>query len=391
MASSKRLRVAVLFGGRSAEHHISLLSARNVLRCLASSKQSSAAWNEPAYSYELVPIAITKQGAWLWIQDWEEVLARGAADSRLPMEIQEGLGKRIACLPGAKGATPLYVWETKEGLDVDIVFPVLHGPYGEDGSLQGILQHLDLPYVGEGVLSSALAMDKIVMKRLLQASSIATAKFAVMTRRTREEWSFAKVKELLGLPFYVKAARQGSSIGVHRISKQHEFLPALEDAFAYDHRLLLEENIEGREVECALLSQGKAVQASLPGEIRYSTGFYSYQRKYFDTGDLRLDMPARLSAKERQLVQETALAVFAALHLEAMGRVDMFLKSDMFLKPDAMVYVNEVNTMPGFTDISMFPGLWGKTSIPLDQLLRQLIDAALERHRAAKSLKIDAC
>ena len=377
MGKSKAISVAVLFGGRSAEHEISLLSAYSILSTLA--KGAPIDEQDDISEYQVWAIGITRQGKWLLLEDWQSLLMPRTG---LPHALTEDLGPELCLLPGQP--QPIRRLDSQEPLGVDIVFPVLHGPYGEDGSLQGLLKQLALPFVGGGVLASAIGMDKAVVKSLLHGK-VALPKFIVCHRRGKESKkttvTFAEAESKLGLPFYVKPANQGSSVGIHRVSKESQYEACLDDAFSYDHKVLLEENINGREMECAVLG-GKEPHASLIGEIVSSEGFYSYKEKYIDAEAARLHMPAKLRPQQERLLQETAVKAFQILGLEDMARIDMFLADK------GRIIVNEVNTAPGFTEISMYPGLWQKSGMPLSALLHRLIKLGLERFQLDKQLKI---
>ncbi len=380
MKNSKKLSLAVLFGGRSAEHEVSLLSAYNILSTLT--KEVPLRQRENWSEYQILAIGITRSGKWILLDDWLRYLAPRIG---LPSPLTEDLGLELFLLPGQ--SQPIRILKNREALEVDLVFPVLHGPYGEDGSLQGLLKQLGLPFVGGGVLSSGVGMDKAVMKTLLDGK-VSLPKFIIYHCQDRVNKkfaiSFSKVKDQLGLPFYVKPASQGSSVGIHRVSKKREFEVALYDAFSYDHKVLLEENIDGREMECAIIGRGNEAKASRIGEIvpPEKEGFYSYQAKYVDAQAATLHMPAKLRPNQERLLQEVAIKTFQILGLEDMARVDMFLQ------PKGRIVVNEVNTIPGFTEISMYPGLWDKSGVPLGKLLNHLITLAFERFQADCKLKI---
>ena len=375
------LRIALVFGGRSAEHEISLLSAYNVLAALTKSdqtmekdaKDANAGINEKS-KYEVVAIGITRQGNWLLADNWQSLLITKGA---LPAVLSEDLGPRLALVPGHPGF--FYNLESHQAIEVDLIFPVLHGPYGEDGSLQGLVKQLGLPIVGNNVLSSAIAMDKDIMKRLLLQSQIPVADYLVFQDHEQDKADFKNICCKIGLPFYIKPANQGSSVGIHRISQANEFLPALQDAFSYDHKVLVEQNITGREIECAVLGN-ETYEASLVGEVVTEDGFYSYQAKYMKGSNVRLDMPAKLSLQEQQYAQQVALKTAKILGLQGMARVDMFLESK------GRIIVNEVNTIPGFTGISMYPGLWKKSGLSLLALLDRLLALALEREEKQKKI-----
>jgi D-alanine-D-alanine ligase len=364
MIASPKLRVAVLFGGRSAEHEISLLSARFVVESLDPER------------YETVLVGIDKDGRWL-LQ--EEALLLGAArDPRLV--------KLNAAMPGVLlppyaqpgGDSLLRVGEGgSPPLGVDVIFPVLHGPMGEDGTVQGLLELSGVPYVGAGVLGSAVGMDKDVMKRLLLQAAL-----PVLTYETvrRAEWLRDRAAVLsrvsaLGFPQFVKPANLGSSVGVGRVIARNGLEAALLHAFEFDDKLVVESGLDHpREIECAVLG-GDAPRASIPGEITidHPDGFYSYAAKYVDESGAAIKIPADLTPAEVAEVQRLALATFQTLECDGLARVDLFLDTG------GKLYVNEINTLPGFTSVSMFPKLWQASGVSAAQLMNALIEDALAR------------
>jgi D-alanine-D-alanine ligase len=359
----KKLRVAILFGGQSAEHEISLISARNI----------AAAMNRK--KYEIVAVAIDKHGRW-FIDDGARLL-REAQPSRVEFRDRS---KAAAVLPGST-ATPMIRLAPRRILGrVDVVFPVLHGPFGEDGTVQGLLKLANVPFVGAGVLGSAVGMDKDVMKRLLRDARIPVPKFLVFERRALGRINYTSVKRTLGLPLFVKPANLGSSVGISKVTNEKELGRALREAFRYDNKILLEECILGREIECSVLGNDTPI-ASLPGEIVTSHDFYSYDAKYLDEKGARLIVPARLPKTVVTRIQELALKAFKVLCCEGMGRVDFFLRGR------SEVIVNEINTIPGFTTISMYPKMWQATGISYSRLIDRLIRLALERFQREKRLR----
>jgi D-alanine-D-alanine ligase len=263
---------------------------------------------------------------------------------------------------------------------VDVIFPVLHGPFGEDGTVQGLLKLANVPFVGAGVLGSAVGMDKDVMKRLLRDAKIPIAKFLVFERSVASKINFAAVKRALGLPFFVKPANLGSSVGISKVSAKKQFGRALTEAFRYDNKILIEESIRGREIECSVLGNENPI-ASLPGEIVTRHDFYSYDAKYLDEKGAQLIVPAALAKNIVRQVQTLALRTFKTLGCEGMARVDFFLRNNR------EIFVNEINTIPGFTKISMFPKLWEASGIPYPRLIDRLIRLALERNRRERNLR----
>ena len=264
---------------------------------------------------------------------------------------------------------------TKE--KIDVIFPVMHGPFGEDGSMQGLLKLASVPFVGAGVLGSAVGMDKEIMKKLLRDAGIPIGKF--VTSRLNDKINFKKAKKDLGLPMFIKPANMGSSVGVSKVRDEKEFKQAVREAFKYDNKILIEEFINAREIECAVLGNDFPM-ASVPGEIVANQEFYSYDAKYIDEGAVA-EIPAKIDKKTMKKVQELAIRTFQALNCEGMGRVDCFLKKN------GEVLVNEINTIPGFTDISMYPKLWEASGISQTKLLDRLIELAVERFEKEQKLK----
>jgi D-alanine-D-alanine ligase len=353
-----KIRVGIIFGGRSAEHEISILSARNVLEALDRSR------------FEPVLIGIDKTGRWL-AQDEQRLLA-GARDPR-QARIESGPPLRIApalAAPGASGAAV----ETR----LNVVFPVLHGTLGEDGAMQGLLEVAGIPYVGAGVLGSAIGMDKDVMKRLLRDANIPVAEF----RTARRDRFDADPRQLcgelatLGFPLFTKPANAGSSVGIRKVTNSEALQAAILHAFEFDDKVIAEAAVVGREIELAVLG-GHPASVSVAGEVvvNHRDGFYSYDAKYLDEHGARLELPARISAGELARAQSLALRAFDVLECEGMARVDLFLRED------GEFLVNEINTIPGFTAISMYPKLWALSGIPPTELVSRLIDLALQRGR----------
>jgi D-alanine-D-alanine ligase len=356
-----KLRVALLFGGRSAEHEISLISARNIVEAMDKRK------------YQIIAIGIDKAGRW-FIDEGGRLLK---GTHRLVRRRGKG---SAALIPGAKKSPLIQVSAKNVFREIDVVFPVLHGPFGEDGTVQGLLKLADLPFVGAGVLGSAIGMDKDVMKRLLRDAKLPLAKFLVCAREDGRNLDFNRVKGELGLPVFVKPANLGSSVGISKAGSEKQFKQALKEAFRFDHKILIEEAIKGREIECSVLGNENPL-ASLPGEIVTRHDFYSYKAKYIDDQGAELIIPARLSAATVREIQEIAIQTFKVLCCEGMARVDFFLNAD------GKVFVNEINTIPGFTNISMYPKLWEVSGMSYSALIDRLISLALERFHKEKKLR----
>jgi D-alanine-D-alanine ligase len=359
----KKLRVGILFGGKSAEHEISVISARNIVAAMDKQK------------YEIVAIGIDKQGHWFF-DDGARVLCGGEQKS---LELGKPT-KLAAIVPGAIQTPMVRLGPRRPPETIDVVFPVLHGPFGEDGTVQGLLKLADVPFVGAGVLGSAVGMDKDVMKRLLRDAQIPTAKFLAFDNAARDKIRFDAVKQVLGLPLFVKPANLGSSVGISKASNKRQFVEAVKNAFRYDNKILIEENIAGREIECSVLGNENPI-ASLPGEIITRHDFYSYDAKYLDDRGAELIIPADVPEAVARRIRELALKTFKTLCCHGMARVDFFLRERQ------EILVNEINTIPGFTKISMYPKLWEASGISYSELIDRLIQLALQRFRAEKNLR----
>ncbi|NQZ76734.1 MAG: D-alanine--D-alanine ligase [Ekhidna sp.] len=336
-------KLLVLCGGQSPEHPISLRSTKNILESFDRSK------------YHTTIIGISRGGEW-----------RHLIEEDLDIEISTQ-GRLVSITPGSKE-----VFSTSEGSlgPFDVVFPILHGPNGEDGTVQGLLAMLGLPFVGPNLLGSAVSMDKDMTKRLLAQAGIGVAPWRLI-RKGQQSISFDQVKSEFGLPVFVKPANMGSSVGVHRVSNEAEWNHAIKDALSYDKKVLVEKSISGRELECAVLGNEEP-SATGVGEVR-SGNFYSFDEKYDATSEAEIIIPANVDETHLPLLKSTALKTYQTLECEGMSRVDMFLTDD------GQVFVNEVNTIPGFTSISMYPKLWMSEGLVYASLLDRLIELAIER------------
>ncbi len=350
----KKIRVAIIFGGKSAEHEVSLRSAKNVVEALAAEK------------YDPVLIGIDKEGVW-YLSEYTTVFE--SSGGVLPSEFVGVRGEQVIFEPQGCGKF-LYAGARIVDTVVDVVFPILHGPFGEDGTIQGLLQIAGVSFVGSGVLGSAVGMDKDVMKRLLRDAGIPVCTFVAVWKNNTP--SYQEVVEMFGAPFFVKPANMGSSVGVSKVSNEEEYGVALIEAFRYDQKILIEESILGREIECAVLGNSDPV-ASVPGEVVINHDFYSYDAKYIDEHGATLVIPAVISVEQTQKVQELALRTFRVLGCEGLGRVDFFLR------PNGDLLVNEINTIPGFTSVSMFPKLWEASGVSYGDLVDRLLELALEK------------
>ena len=361
-------KVGILFGGKSAEHEISLLSARNIWEAIDRTK------------FEPVLVGIDKNGHWL-INDASRFLLNADNPALIKLNAE---GKAVALQPekrgllsGADSATGAAV--NFDAVPLDAVFPILHGPFGEDGTIQGFLKLAGIPFVGPGVLGSAVGMDKDAMKRLLRDADIPIGKF--LTVKSHERYpSFAEVRAALGAPFFIKPANMGSSVGISKVREEGEYSAAVKDAFLYDTKIIIEEFIPGREIECAVLGNEEPA-ASVPGEIITPHDFYSYDAKYLDEKGAALEIPAKLDEETKRRVQELAVKVFQVLCCEGLSRVDFFLKES------GEIIVSEINTMPGFTKVSMFPKLWEASGVSYTELITRLIELAISRFEKERGLR----
>ncbi len=390
----KKLRVGVLFGGRSGEHEVSLLSAASVLKAIDKKK------------YDVVPIGITKEGRWVTATHAERLLQgqplhppderhlrAGDPDATAPAAVlARGEGVVVPPMPGSDHSS-LMPFETDASelraavspVDVDIVFPVLHGTFGEDGTIQGLLELADIAYVGAGVLGSAAGMDKDVMKRLFRDARLPIVKHVTVLRsQWRDEPKKARkqIEKALQYPVFVKPANLGSSVGISKVHDTGELAAAMDEAARYDRKLVIEEGVGGRkakarEIECAVLGNDAPI-ASIPGEIVPVKEFYDYSAKYLVEGSEAL-IPAPIGKARQKEVQRLAIAAFQAVDCSGLARVD-FLMDPRSKK----MYVNEINTLPGFTSISMYPKMWEASGIPYPELMDRLIQLGMERHAEKK-------
>ncbi len=356
----RKLRVGIIFGGKSAEHEVSLWSAKNVIDALDRKK------------YDPVLIGIDKTGS--WFLNWGSSALIGNPKS---VAIDRKVGRDIALVPQSEGAIMGLDGSWGQVDSIDVVFPVLHGTSGEDGTIQGLLKLADIPFVGAGVLGSAVGMDKDVAKRLLRDAGVPVADFLAVTES--DVPAYATVVRRFGTPFFVKPANLGSSVGVSKVRSRQEFERAVADAFRYDRKILIEEYIDGREIECAVLGNDDPI-ASVLGEIIPSHDFYSYEAKYLDEHGAMFEIPAKLSKATEKNIRALAVRTFKTLGCEGMGRVDFFLRKG------GGVFVNEINTIPGFTSISMYPKLWEASGVSYSDLVDRLIRLAIERFEKERNL-----
>ncbi|MES3036731.1 MAG: D-alanine--D-alanine ligase family protein [Bdellovibrionota bacterium] len=352
-------KIVFFFGGQSPEHEVSVRSIKNVIEALDKTK----------FDYRLV--GISKQGSWFLFKDdasFKNLSAIKDADMKTQPHVT---------LVYESEKCHLLQWKTGEKETIDGAFPLIHGVHGEDGCIQGIFKMMNIPYVGCNLLSSAVGMDKEMMKHILAQQEISCSPYMLITR----EWtpSFQQVSEKLGNPFFLKPANMGSSVGVHKVKSPEDYKTFLADAFLYDNKVLAEKFIQGREIECAVLGNEKP-KASLPGEIRPSHEFYSYEAKYLDENGADLMIPAKLSPDMIDIIQNLAIQTYQAMNCEGLTRVDFFVteKNEIF--------VNEINTIPGFTNISMYPKMWEASGIGYSQLITELINLSFQRDERDKAL-----
>jgi D-alanine-D-alanine ligase len=382
MARGRKLRVGVLFGGRSSEHEISLRSALTVMSAMDPER------------YEIVPIGIGRDGHWYLKHDALKLLRQetprlgalkrgGTPVSLLPHPDSGALVRAPDQSGAAARREPPQDSALKRPLDV--VIPILHGTYGEDGTVQGLFELANIPYVGAGVLGSAIGMDKDAQKRLLRDAQVPVVRYFALARHEYrdEPERAARLAAELGYPVFVKPNALGSSVGISKVSKPADLRRAIEDAFQYDRKILIEAACVGREFECAVLGNDRP-EASIVGEIVVGAGhqFYSYDSKYVDPEGAQTRIPADVPPDAAERMRALAIAAFSALSLRGMARVDFLARSDL-----GEIYVNEVNTIPGFTTISMYPKLWEASGLPLPRLIDRLIELALEEHRERAALK----
>ncbi|MDR2952348.1 MAG: D-alanine--D-alanine ligase [Treponema sp.] len=358
-------RVGILFGGKSAEHEVSLQSAKNIYEAIDRAL------------FEPVLVGIDKSGRW-HLSDASRFLLNQDDPGKISLNTAGG---PVALQPETRGLLSANDASAKAfaELPLDVVFPILHGPFGEDGTIQGFLKLADLPFVGPGVLGSAVGMDKDAMKRLLRDAGLPIGKFAVLKSHERVP-PFLEMKNALGCPFFIKPANMGSSVGISKVHGEDEYGAAVKDAFQYDVKIIIEEFIPGREIECAVLGNENPA-ASAPGEVIPTHEFYSYDAKYLDENGAALEIPAKISEETRKRIQELAVKTFQTLCCEGLSRVDFFLKEN------GEIFVNEINTMPGFTRISMYPKLWEASGISYTELITRLIELAVRRYEKERGLK----
>ncbi|MGH9930252.1 MAG: D-alanine--D-alanine ligase family protein [Pyrinomonadaceae bacterium] len=368
---AKKLRVGIIFGGRSGEHEVSIRSAASVIRSIDRKK------------YDVVPVAISREGKWLSLADAFHLLPANA-QSLLPVKLGAGSRAAVAIL-GDPSHTGLLSLGRKGGTSnsqkLDVVFPVLHGPFGEDGTLQGLLEMANVPYVGCGVLASSCGMDKVAMKLLFLQAGLPICKYVWFLRtqwQTDRATIIKTITRKLGLPCFVKPANLGSSVGVSRADDKASLARAVELAAQYDRKIVVEEAVDAREIECAVIGNNEP-RASLPGEYviyEKSAAFLDYAEKYTNTGHVEFVVPAPVSKSLATRIQKIAIRAFQSIDGSGLARVDFFLSRD-----SKKLLINELNTMPGLTEVSGYPKMWAGSGLSYSRMLDELIELALERHR----------
>ncbi len=354
-------KIALIFGGKSAEHEVSINSAKNIFKSIDKKK------------YEPFLIGISKQGTWYQFEEDIFSQVKALEDSKLK-------SKKMISLMSFQSKPVIFSLESQEKTAIDCAFPIIHGTMGEDGTLQGYFKIVNLPFVGCSVLSSAIGMDKDYMKRLMTEAGIANSK-SILIKRS-EKVAFHELVTKLGLPFFIKPANAGSSVGVHKIKTEEDYELKLKDSFLYDHKVIAEEFIEGREIECSVMGLNQNPKASKPGELIVNHEFYSYEAKYLDANGAQIVIPAQLDENKTSQIQQLAIKTYQVLGCDGLTRVDFFLKKN------GEIYVNEINTLPGFTQISMYPKMWEASGLSYENLITELIQLAFRKHAEDLELKL---
>lgn len=359
----QRKNIGIIFGGKSTEHEVSLQSARNIVDAIDREK------------FDVTLIGIDKNGIWHLNESTHFLLN---SDNPSLIALHQS-GRNIAFIPG-KNEKQIIEFQNKTLSQLDVIFPIVHGTLGEDGSLQGLLRMVNLPFVGSQVLSSAMCMDKDITKRLLRDAGLNITPFIKLTKKNRKNISFEIASAQLGCPLFVKPANQGSSVGVSKVTTQDEFETALDTAFNYDHKVLIETGIDGREIECAVIGNTEPF-ASVCGEIELEGSFYSYDTKYINDKGAKVTIPANMPDEISQKIRSISIKAYEVLECTGLARVDVFLTKD------GDVFINEINTLPGFTNISMFPKLWEASGLNYSDLITRLIELAIEHHENEAQLQ----
>ncbi len=355
-------KIAIVFGGKSAEHEVSMNSANNI--CNALDKNT----------YDIIYLGVSKQGSWYQFPN-ADVFKRFKSLNDLELQ-----GEDLVTLISFQEKPFIFSFKTQEKRPIDCAFPIIHGTMGEDGTLQGLFRIINLPFVGCGVLSCSVGMDKEYMKRLMTEAGIINSKYVVLKKN--EAVQYQDIVKQIGIPFFIKPANAGSSVGVHKIKSEEDLSTKLKDAFQYDHKVIAEEFIDGREVECSVMGLNKSPKASLPGELIVKHEFYSYEAKYLDENGAEIIIPAKITDSQVKEIQELAVKTFQSLNCDGLTRVDFFIRKD------GRVFVNEINTLPGFTKISMYPKMWEATGIKYTDLITELVKLAFQKHQLDNQIKM---
>jgi len=359
----QKKNVGIIFGGKSTEHEVSLQSAKNIVDAINKDK------------FNVTLIGIDKNGIWHLNESTHFLLN---SDNPSLISLHQS-GRNIAFIPG-KNEEQIIEFQEKTLSQLDVIFPIVHGTLGEDGSLQGLLKMVNLPFVGSQVLSSAMCMDKDITKRLLRDAGLNITPFIKLAKKNRKNISFEIASSQLGCPLFVKPANQGSSVGVNKVTSPEEFEAALETAFTYDNKILIEQGIDGREIECAVIGNDEP-SASVCGEIELENSFYSYDTKYINDKGATVTIPANIPDEISEKIREISIKAYEVLECTGLARVDVFLTKN------GEIFINEINTLPGFTNISMFPKLWEVSGLNYSDLITRLIELAIEHHENDAQLK----
>lgn len=354
--------IALIFGGRSAEHEVSINSARNIYNAF------------DLKQFNPILVGVSKQGTWYQFSDAKVFEKKSLLDSDLKNE-------EMVTLISIDQKPFLFSLKTNEKKSIDCAFPIIHGTMGEDGTIQGFFKMVQLPFVGCGVLSCAVGMDKEFAKRLLTEAGIRNSKFLVL--RKENPSSFSQVSAELKVPFFIKPANAGSSVGVHKIKNEADFQSHLNDAFQYDHKVLAEEFIDGLEIECSVMGLNQNPKASLPGQLKVNHEFYSYEAKYLDEKGADIIIPAQIPQNQIEEIRKLALDTYKSLGCDGLTRVDFFISKS------GEIIVNEINTLPGFTKISMYPKMWEATGVKYQELITELIKLAFAKASLDNELKLN--
>lgn len=365
---NKKVNVGIIFGGKSAEHEVSLMSATSVIKAIDKDK------------YNVIPIGITKEGSWMIYNGPIEKIENGEWEGISNKLLEDKPKENVfSIIPIGKKENQVQGAVVPPGLEnkIDVVFPVLHGPYGEDGTIQGLLEMADIPYVGAEVLASAMCMDKVYAKKMFELEGLNVVEYFVVLRhklKTHMNDYVQIIEKQFSYPVFIKPVNLGSSVGITKAHDRHELVEGLNEAAKHDRKILIEKSIDCREIECGVLGNDNP-KASVVGEIVPSHEFYDYKAKYFDDGKSKLIIPADIPKDKSDEVRKMSVKAYKVLGCAGLARVDFFLE-----KETNNVYINEINTIPGFTKYSMYPLLWQETGVPYDELIDKLIQLALERY-----------